>query len=879
MKQKPSRRVLPLSLSLLIAALSPVGCAADVGAPLEEEELSEARQELQMPRGLYVVANDAIHKRGALGPATGNDWYAQLTVHGVTAMAIHHGELYVVAGNELYKRDALHSGNWIHVGPAWGATAMASYNGSLYMTTDTGLFRRGATGPETGNDWTYVGSAYGVTGMAAHDGSLIVASNNKLWRRNAIGATPGTEWTYVGDVSGATGLTSYNGSLYAAANNGIWKRGKIGHETGNDWSYVGEAYGVVSMAASGDSAQVLGPARCGDRVRLRSKMGDYLHRPEGPERATTWGSGIGNVWTVECMNNGNIQLRSRLGDYLHRAGAGAYPPITTHSQQGEWTVVPTANGRFKLRSSQNDYLSRTNQNDGLLLASSGHDEWTAEVIAMGAAACNDVVRLRSSQGDYLTRPDTPYGVAAAPAGVGSAWVIECTDNGTIQLRSWKGDYLHRPDGPEGVTTWDQGGWKVESLWTETVRLRSWKGDFLKRAATSPGITTGNADAGTGEWLVQPFVDPAPVPKMRLANEDVDDDGTRELLLVVENPGGGGYAVSDPFVIAEALPHLGYSLGTGRDFWDSLSPIQQKSLHTTVSEILPSQELGTAIEVNELLSGRAMLPTAGRTYEVSWFDGDFETSRGNIKVSGSVLTAGCSWNALGGIPYNTEVQLVSGAAAVSFTDTGVAFGAEANLVVLTRGVGDPDGTTGAVNIGAGVGLYGELKYGQNGQYGFNVPLVVIPVGVSVYVKGEDAVDAWNAVRGWSGGGTFEASRHVTQWGIDWTHQGSLVAMNAFDDSALVVNHMAGNTYIRAVDASRETLIWLQGTQPVVGGAINTAVHQISDEMISPTGNAAAELVIWSKSAGSVVESGFDTVEGWISSTVADAADWFCGWLGC
>ncbi|MDI1446360.1 hypothetical protein [Polyangium sp. 6x1] len=876
MKLTPSRRVFPHVLSLFAAALLPLGCAADGAPALEaEEEVSEARQEL-VTQGLFVAANGSIHRRGAIGPATGNDWTVVDGASGVTAMAVHNSELYVIAGGYLYKRDTLGSGGWVAIGEASGGTAMASFHGSLYMTTSDGLFRRGSTDPGTGNDWTWIGPAQGVTAMTSHNGMLIVASSNGLWVLDRMGPTTAPSWSFAGEAYGVTGLASYNGSLYAATNGALHRRGALGAATGNDWTFVGEAYGVVAMAASA-GGPVMGPARCGDKVRLRSWQGDYLHRPDDAHSVTTWSHVGGSVWAVECTNNGTIQLRSWKGDYLHRPAGDVQPAIGTWDQ-GEWTVVPTTGGKFKLRSWRNDFLHRPagRAEPRITAYEDGELEWTAEVIVLGTSACGDSVRVKSWKGDYLSRAEN--GVTTGDRRYGSIWRVECMDNGMVQLRSWKGDYLHRPDSDAEprVTTWDQGGWWPENYGGEGAGLRSWRGDFLHRPDTPQGVTTWTSTA----WGIEPVVDLASVPTMRFVNQDVNNDGTRELVLVTENPGGGGFLVYDPFVIAEALPHLGYSYGAGTDFWETLSPAQQTSLKETVSDLLPHTDLGTAIDAHELVAARSSIPNQGqnRTYHVDTYEGDFEASRNGLRASGSAFTlTGVSQNALG---VDTTLTIgPSGSAAAMFRNDGMAFGAEANLYVVTRSVGDPTGTTGAITTGVGVGLYGELKFGENDQYGFSVPLLGTPVGVTLYVKGSDAVQAWNAVRGSSAGSLFEASRHLGDLGIAWSHDVHLVSLNAFDDAALVVSHqadaVAGAAYIWTMDAGRQSVIELGGTASTVGATIDTAVDLASDKMISPSVNAAGDLAQWSKTqAGSAVISAFDSAIGDISDAIDDVEDFFC-----
>jgi hypothetical protein len=48
---------------------------------------------------------------------------------------------------------------------------------------------------------------------------------------------------------------------------------------------------------------------------------DGLHRPDSAPAVTTWGTGIGNEWTLECAADGKYLFKSWKGDYLNRTDA------------------------------------------------------------------------------------------------------------------------------------------------------------------------------------------------------------------------------------------------------------------------------------------------------------------------------------------------------------------------------------------------------------------------------------------------------------------------------------------------------------------------------------------------------------------------------
>jgi hypothetical protein len=134
---------------------------------------------------------------------------------------------------------------------------------------------------------------------------------------------------------------------------------------------------IESTPASADTAPTPPSPYCGADIRLKSFKGDYLHRPDTAQGVTSWGTGVGNVWTLECKN-GKAMLKSFKGDYLHR-------PDTAQGVTS-WGTGPG-------------------------------NEWTLE-------HSGGKVKLKSFKGDYLHRPDTAQGVTSWGAGVGNEWTLE-----------------------------------------------------------------------------------------------------------------------------------------------------------------------------------------------------------------------------------------------------------------------------------------------------------------------------------------------------------------------------------------------------------------------------------------------------------------------
>lgn len=83
---------------------------------------------------------------------------------------------------------------------------------------------------------------------------------------------------------------------------------------------------------------------CNKKIRLKSWKNDYLHRKDTDaeeRKVTAWNTGVGNEWTVECIEGKKIKLKSWKGDYLHRKDTDAEERKVTAWNTGignEWIV-------------------------------------------------------------------------------------------------------------------------------------------------------------------------------------------------------------------------------------------------------------------------------------------------------------------------------------------------------------------------------------------------------------------------------------------------------------------------------------------------------------------------------------------------------------
>ena len=134
----------------------------------------------------------------------------------------------------------------------------------------------------------------------------------------------------------------------------------------------------------------------GQKVKVKSWTGDYLHRPDSSGGVTTnSGGGIGDTWTVEEVDDGKIMLKSWKGDYLHRADDSGGVTSNTGGGKGDiWTIeeLDSGKGEGKFQSSaelvsfkswKGDHLHRGN-GAGNATSYSKHgigNVWTIEIIA------------------------------------------------------------------------------------------------------------------------------------------------------------------------------------------------------------------------------------------------------------------------------------------------------------------------------------------------------------------------------------------------------------------------------------------------------------------------------------------------------------------
>ena len=120
----------------------------------------------------------------------------------------------------------------------------------------------------------------------------------------------------------------------------------------------------------------------GDVIRLKSRQGDYLYRPDTADGVTTRHTGIGNLWTV-VRKDDSIQLKSLKGDYLRRADTDQGITTGNNDLDNSWKI--DWNGEsISLKSSKGDFLHRAKSGKGVTTQQTGAgNNWSVEIVARG----------------------------------------------------------------------------------------------------------------------------------------------------------------------------------------------------------------------------------------------------------------------------------------------------------------------------------------------------------------------------------------------------------------------------------------------------------------------------------------------------------------
>lgn len=392
-------------------------------------------------------------------------------------------------------------------------------------------------------------------------------------------------------------------------------------------------------------------------------------------------------------------------------------------------------------------------------------------------------------------------------------------------------------------------------------------------------TSGNTlwNAGADDcWKDLPAAAPNGMPEISIGYADLDADNDEEMILISKLADGTGYMMIDPIGIADFFFNtLGYGLGD--DFWYALSSTQQQGL---LSQIADVSEAGA----DNLVSGTEIETLMGefdgeyRSYNSFHFSGSGTLFNGTLEggifdygvtvgegsfmveydefghgyeIEGTLVTL--TQSTAGGY-IKTETTVLSGKAAWNIDKNAYSNGAGVSLVEVTYTAGNENGTYASVSYGVGLSYFVAARWGKNDQYGFTIDVPIIPVGISVYVKGSDAVAAWNDFPGW----VYDASYAVADATIDaWTKVSNFAQQNPEDMVAAVANTAEDAIYslartgatvaVGATQAGKSTYTYvtnggLEDTAAAVAEGIAEGFDAVSEAITEWAAGGGAEEVV-------------------------------------
>ncbi len=368
--------------------------------------------------------------------------------------------------------------------------------------------------------------------------------------------------------------------------------------------------------------------------------------------------------------------------------------------------------------------------------------------------------------------------------------------------------------------------------------------------------------------------------MEITYSDVDGDGNPEMVLVLNNPGGGGTVVADPFAIADHLITIGYGLGSDTDFFDILSPTQQSGLLDAFEAVEVSQDCFSTASVSEVsaddLNDMFANITIAREYPVVTFDtrADLVTDldSGGIELEASYSSCTLLEITLGN--FSVTIDGPSAQAAMTITDDRITVGAEASLWTATVSASSDNGSSIGISGGASIGGVYDITYGDNGVYGATFPISA-NLTLSVYVSATDAENAYNKVmyaynktqdqfETWLGSEFYD---ELNQLGIMEDIDVIYQVHEAYD---MVVNieRTSDEAYIFIKQQGQETLIVLEGTASDISADILDAFDEIGDFYNGFTTDLVGDINNWANTVAGTAAAVYTTAVDWVEDEISN-----------
>ncbi|MCA9541813.1 MAG: hypothetical protein KC620_23110, partial [Myxococcales bacterium] len=457
--------------------------------------------------------------------------------------------------------------------------------------------------------------------------------------------------------------------------------------------------------------------------------------------------------------------------------------------------------------------------------------------------------------------------------------------------------------PRAITLHKTGsdGWRPASLLlTADQPARGWR--FCNRDDVV-------LDDSVGRHLELTLDTPSPavggaMPQVDLGFTDLDGDGAPELLLTLRQPDGTGAIVYDPLGIADLLARYGMPIPD--DYFALLGPSQQAALRQQVPSTLPGTPVAAAA-VRALIEKLDAHATR-RPYPVIRFEASYESVGNERRVAvgpgRAVLRMDHLELHVGVDAYGPEFEMryarveaeigVEGVVAVRYTSesaaaaldidrSGFVIGGTADVVSVAFALGDEDGTYVGLDVGVGTGFWAAARWGQNGQYGFTLAVPVVPVGVAIYFKGDDAAWVFEQACGLSfdvGASLSEVS--TAMWGAasgfaeDVGHDFAVVFgadnLNASIDrvggGARIALRVGGETLIVGLDRVGDTL---RGALDAIGQHLGDGMNEFSNAMEGWASDVGGVRLSWASDASQVTSAAVGEVIDGAGDVLEDAGD--------
>lgn len=398
-----------------------------------------------------------------------------------------------------------------------------------------------------------------------------------------------------------------------------------------------------------------------------------------------------------------------------------------------------------------------------------------------------------------------------------------------------------------------------------------------------------------------------LPGIKVIYGDIDGDADPEMVLMVTKDDGSGWLITDPLGVASFLYTLGLPIDAG--FIDALSQTQRDTLVWQTEDVIPGG-VQTIEQLLQVLDGlRASQPPAGaepdlsqafaQAYAALAFEAHADGSlaeadarAGDFEASVAVGDYEFDWdideNGQGGYEaritavkveatyggYATvEVEVGSAGGKAYMYDDGFVVGGGADAVAVTFRGGREDRSHVGVSAGVGVGFEVGGSWGRDDMYGFTLDLPIFPIGVSIYVKGSEAVWLGNRIAALAETAYDETVDFGTMaWGEtqDWVlgaaDDTQVFFTDAANDTKIFVERTADGVTVAVESGYNASTVWLDGAVQDIGATLDTTMNAIGGAL--EDGVDAAEAVVndvadWTNTAINDVESAGNTVINWFS----------------